>query len=66
MDACSPAFCGTSFEDVQWGCMSCYGMIPGGECTGDCKVPADLPTEEIVVDDLTGVSIWLTYSQVFN
>ena len=46
--------------------MSCYGMIPGGECTGDCKVPADLPTGEIVVDDINGVSIWLTYSQVFD
>ena len=46
--------------------MSCYGMIPGGECTGDCKVPADLPTGEIVVEDIIGVSIWLTYSQVFN
>ena len=39
-------------------------MIPGGKCTGDCKVPADLPTGEIVVDDIYGVSIWLTYSQV--
>ena len=29
-------------------------MIPGGECIGDCKVSADLPTGEIVVVDIDG------------
>ena len=53
---CPPAFCGTSFEDVKWGCFTCYGMIPGGECIGDCKVPVDSPTGDIIIDDLIGVN----------
>ena len=60
-DVCPPAFCGTNhtvsaFEDVRWGCAICYGMIPGGKCTGDCKVPADVSTDDNVVDDMDGGS----------
>ena len=65
-DICPPAFCGTSFEDVKWGCFICYGMIPGGECIGDCKVPTDLPTDQIVVEDVVIVSILIYHPKILH